>query len=212
MRQSRRGLIGSSLLLGAGLAAPALAIPHTIPMDLGPFYPNAHPADTDLDLTRIAGRPGQAKGEIMEVAGRVLDRDGKPVAGARLDIWQANAVGRYAHRGDRNDRPLDPDFQGFAALKTDAEGRYRIRTIKPGAYPAGDYMRARHIHFSVDGHDDRLITQLYFADDTLLDQDKTLLRDLRAKSPPYPESIFGKRGEAKGGTPLDGFDIVLRNG
>lgn len=212
MTMTRRQLVGTSVLAAAGLAAPALAaMEPTIPMQLGPFYPVAHKGEIDSDMAQIAGQAQPAKGDIIEVMGRVLGPDGRPVAGARVDIWQANAAGRYAHKGDDNAAPIDPGFQGFAVLKTDAEGRYRIRTVRPGIYPAGNYKRAAHIHFSVDGQNDRLITQMYFADDPWLGQDKTLLSDLYGKGAPWPAQIFGKEHKMAGATHFM-FDIMLAVG
>lgn len=129
--------------------------------DIGPFYPIQRLAEEDADLTRIAGRSNRAIGEVIEVTGRILDRHGNPVAGATLDIWQANAAGRYAHPADTSAPPLDPDFQGFAKLRTGADGEWRITTIRPGLY--GD--RTRHIHFDVAGRHHRLIAQMYFPDE-----------------------------------------------
>lgn len=210
---TRRHLVGSSFLLGAGLAAPARAeLGPTRPMDLGPFFPVAHNKDVDADLTSIEGRSGVARGEIIEVTGRVLDRDGKPVPGARLDIWQANAAGRYLHKGDTHDAPLDMNFQGFAQLKADGDGRYRIRTVHPGYYPASGYQRASHIHFMVDGDNSRLVTQMYFENDPWLAQDQTLIRDLRGKAAPWPTDIFGVKTAGAGGVPVYAWDVVLLYG
>src|SRR5690606_21546494 len=111
----------------------------------GPFYPppNQRPDDTDWDLVKIEGRVREAGGEIMHLAGRVLDRNGAPLAEALVEIWQCDASGRYHHVGDRSsDRQLDEDFQGFGTIRTDAEGRYRFRTIRPVPYPG----RTPHIH------------------------------------------------------------------
>lgn len=133
------------------------------------------PSDQDADLTVIAGKTGRADGQVIEVMGRVLNSDGKPIAGARMEIWQANTHGRYTHPSDRNTAPLDPNFEGYAVLTTDAEGRYRFKTIKPGAYPEDSGpMRAPHIHFDVVGRTNRLVTQMYFAGDTLNDTDRFL--------------------------------------
>ena len=174
MTISRRMWVGSGLLLaGASWSGrltagepPTLTSTQTI----GPFYPVARPLDQDADLTRIGSSSTPAKGQVIEVMGRVLGPDGRPIPGAKLDIWQANAAGRYAHPGDTNPAPLDPGFQGAALLTADAEGRYRFRTVKPGLYPG----RTQHIHFDVSGRSQRLITQMYFpgeagnADDVLL--------------------------------------------
>ncbi|HEY0596261.1 hypothetical protein [Sphingopyxis sp.] len=93
----------------------------------------------------------------------MMDVAGRPVPHARLEIWQANAAGRYAHPSDDNTAPLDPDFQGYASLRADAAGEYRIVTVKPGAYPGGRRgMRAPHIHFDLSGRIDRLVAQCIF--------------------------------------------------
>ena len=170
------------------------------------------PVETDADLTRLTGHAGRAKGEVIDVSGRVLDRNGIPVKGALLELWQANAAGRYAHHGDTHNAPLDPDFQGYALQITDAEGRYRFLTIKPGAYPAGEYMRAQHIHFDVRGKWDRLVTQMYFKGDPLLGQDKTLAADVGTSDvTKMPENMYGRMGAA-GATTSCQWDIVLDNG
>jgi protocatechuate 3,4-dioxygenase, beta subunit len=103
---------------------------------------------------------------LANVMGRVLNLAGEPVRNATVEVWQANTSGRYTHPSDPNPAPLDPNFEGSAILATDQEGRYRFKTIKPGAYPAGpDLMRPAHIHFQVTGRQDRLVTQMYFEDD-----------------------------------------------
>ena len=123
------------------------------------------------DLTRVDGR--EALGERIIIAGRVLDEDGRPVSGAMLELWQANAAGRYAHPGDTHDAPLDPNFRGEGRVFADAEGWYRYTTIRPGAYPWRNHKNAWrpvHIHYSVFGvgFAQRLITQMYFPGDPLL--------------------------------------------
>jgi protocatechuate 3,4-dioxygenase beta subunit len=142
-------------------AAPLLRTPDQI---LGPFYPMNRTADETKDLAESPNRPGRAKGELLRVGGQVLTLTGRPVAGARIEIWQANFLGKYRHPSDTTPVPIDPNFDGFAVLKTDRQGRYEFRTIKPGAYrtPHGD-IRPPHIHFMVDFGADRLITQMYFA-------------------------------------------------
>ena len=177
---SRRDLLrlsgASSLLWIAGRTSGAGQTTRRTPTQvLGPFYPVVKPPDQDADLTVIAGRPGRAAGQVIEVMGRILNREGKPVADARVEIWQANTHGRYTHPSDRNPAPLDPNFEGFAVLRTDAEGRYRFRTIKPGAYPEDSgAMRAPHVHFDVLGRTNRLVTQMYFAGEALNDTDRFL--------------------------------------
>jgi protocatechuate 3,4-dioxygenase beta subunit len=101
--------------------------------------------------------------------GRVLNGDGAPVAGARVEIWQANTHGRYTHPYDTNAAPLDPNFEGYGVQVTDAEGRYRFKTIKPGAYPVTeDWSRPPHIHFDVTGRVGRMVSQMYNDVDPLL--------------------------------------------
>ena len=179
-KPSRRDVL---LLAGAGTMAaglrPAAAMAQTIRRTpsqiLGPFYPVHKPLDQDADLTTIAGRTGRAAGQIIEVTGRVINRRGEPVAGARLEIWQANAHGRYTHPSDRNPAPIDPNFEGYAVLTTDSDGNYRFRSIKPGAYPEDSgALRAPHIHFDVLGRSNRLVTQMYFAGEPLNDTDRII--------------------------------------
>lgn len=179
-RLSRRDVLRlsgvGSLLWAAGRTPTAAQTMRRTPTQvLGPFYPVVKPLDQDADLTVIARRPGRAAGQVVEVMGRIMNRERKPVVGARVEIWQANTHGRYTHPSDRNPAPLDPNFEGFAVLKTDAEGRYRFKTIKPGAYPEDSgAMRAPHIHFEVLGRTNRLVTQMYFAGEPLNDTDRFL--------------------------------------
>ena len=165
---TRRHLLAGGIALGA--AAPVLAqdlldvlARSTPPQELGPFYPTVRPLDQNAGLTHLDGSGGTASGDLLDVFGTVTDQDGRPIEGARLDLWQANAVGRYMHGGDqRADLPLDPHFQGSAVLITDNEGRYRFRTIKPGIYGFGGTNRPRHIHFDISSRRARLTTQMYF--------------------------------------------------
>lgn len=165
---SRRHLIIGGAGLGA--AAPLLAqdllevLARSTPaQELGPFYPTVRPLDQDADLTRLEGSGGTATGEVIDIFGTVTNHDGRPVPGARLDLWQANAAGRYVHGGDqREELPLDPHFQGSAVLIADDQGRYRFRTIRPGIYVFGGVPRPRHIHFDIASRQARLTTQMYF--------------------------------------------------
>ena len=139
---------------------------------LGPFYPVKKPLDQDADLTVVRGKKGKAQGQIIYLKGRVLDLHRKPIVGAKLEIWQANSFGRYIHPNDTSPAPLDPHFEGYGVQKTDKEGRYKFKTIKPGSYPVpGGYIRPPHIHFSVTSSTNRLITQLYFDGDPLNEKD-----------------------------------------
>jgi protocatechuate 3,4-dioxygenase, beta subunit len=131
-------------------------------------------APGDADLT--AQGAGEPLGERIVVTGRVLDEDGRPVRGALLEVWQANAAGRYIHEGDQHPAPLDPNFTGAGRTLTDDDGRYRFVTVKPGAYPWRNHpnaWRPAHIHFSLFGRafTQRLVTQMYFPGDPLFAHD-----------------------------------------
>jgi protocatechuate 3,4-dioxygenase beta subunit len=184
---------------------------------LGPFYPVRKMPDPGGDLTHLPGKSGRAAGQVINVMGRVLDIDGKPVRQAKLEVWQANTHGRYTHPNDDNPAPLDANFEGFGVMTTDAEGRYRFKTIKPGAYPAGgDVIRPPHIHFIVSGHRDKLVTQMYFAGEPLNERDPFLhsapaaSRELLVarELPPPPELARDLEPDAR----LEVFDIVLLRG
>lgn len=128
----------------------------------------------DADLTKQSTQP--PLGERIVVAGRVIDEDGEPVRNSLIEVWQCNAAGRYAHKRDQHDAPLDPHFPGYGKLLTDEQGYYRFVSIKPGAYPWGNHSNAwrpAHIHFSLFGnaYAQRLITQMYFPGDPLLPLD-----------------------------------------
>ncbi len=145
-------------------------LPQRLTEVTGPLLGAERVAAADADLT--IGHPGEPLGERMILAGRVLDSDGRPVPDALIEIWQANASGRYAHRVDDHPAPLDPNFTGAGRCLTDSLGRYRFVTIKPGAYPWGNHhnaWRPAHIHFSLFGRafTQRLITQMYFPADPL---------------------------------------------
>jgi len=136
----------------------------------GPTFPAAPPEEADL--TRNGRVNGEPLGERIIVTGRVLDEDARPVADTLVELWQANASGRYIHKVDQHDAPLDPNFLGAGRCVTDAEGRYRFLTIKPGAYPWRNHpnaWRPQHIHFSLFGPAcaTRLVTQMYFPGDPL---------------------------------------------
>jgi len=158
-------LAGSSVAFSTKLASAEAALQRTPGQILGPFYPVGE-LTQNSDLTRISRRSGRAEGQVLNVMGRVLNLSGEPVRNAKVEVWQANAYGRYTHPSDSNPAPLDPNFEGSAVLTTDSEGRYQFKTIKPSAYPAGpDRMRPAHIHFQVSGRQDRLVTQMYFEND-----------------------------------------------
>ena len=153
---------------------PLVVMPHTLSELTGPMYghESIQPGDDDL-TTQHAGEP---LGERIVVHGRVLDEDGRPVPNTLIEIWQANACGRYIHQRDQHPAPLDPNFTGAGRTATDPQGRYKFITVKPGAYPWGNHpnaWRPAHIHFSLFGPSflSRLITQMYFPGDPLLAYD-----------------------------------------
>ena len=156
-----------------GPTKPLIALKPAL-LDIGgPVFGHEHIGETDADLTRNGRRNGEPLGERIIVTGRVLDEDARPLPRTLVEIWQANAGGRYIHKIDQHPAPLDPNFFGGGRCITDAHGRFRFLTIKPGAYPWGNHTNAwrpNHIHFSVFGHHfaNRLVTQMYFPGDPLL--------------------------------------------
>jgi protocatechuate 3,4-dioxygenase beta subunit len=192
---------------------PLTFLPHTLSELTGPAFGHERIGELDGDLTRQ--HAGEPLGERIIVSGRVLDGDGRPVRDTLVEVWQANAAGRYVHQVDRHPAPLDPNFTGAGRCLTDREGRYRFVTVKPGAYPWLNHpnaWRPAHIHFSVFGpaFATRLVTQMYFPGDPLFDHDPIFqsVRDPQARQrlvssfdleTTEPEWALGYR-----------FDIVLR--
>ena len=157
-------------------ALPLIDIPLTLTEVTGPGPAISEVPPEDADLTRNAGTGGEALGQRIIVTGQVLDEHGAPVPGTLIEVWQANAAGRYLHRSDTWPAPLDPNFLGMGRCLTDAGGRYRFLSVRPGAYPWGNHpnaWRPAHIHFSVFGPSSRarLVTQMYFPDDPLIPLD-----------------------------------------
>ena len=155
---------------------PLVPLPTTLSELTGPVYGHEVLRPLDNDLTRNAVVNGEAIGERIIVTGRVLDERGNPVRNALLEIWQANACGRYIHKLDQHDAPLDPNFTGAGRVLTDHNGEYTFTSIKPGAYPWKNHdnaWRPAHIHFSVFGESflQRIVTQMYFPGDPLLPLD-----------------------------------------
>jgi protocatechuate 3,4-dioxygenase beta subunit len=162
-----------STLLRAPAQKPIL-LPHTLTELTGPVLGEGRVSEADADLTLAPG--GEAQGQRIVVHGQVRDSDGRAVPHTLIEIWQANAAGRYQHRWDQHDAPLDPFFAGVGRVLTDSMGRYRFVTIKPGAYPWGNHpnaWRPAHIHLSLFGEQftQRLVTQMYFPDDPLFPYD-----------------------------------------
>ncbi len=165
---------------------PLIILPKTLSDTTGPAYGRGPVGELDNDLTRQ--HQGEPLGERIIVTGRVLDGDGRPVRNSLIEIWQANAAGRYIHQVDQHPAPLDPNFSGAGRCLTDDEGRYRFVTVKPGAYPWKNHYNAwrpAHIHLSLFGpaFRSRLITQMYFPGDPLFGQDPIFqsVRDPKAQ-------------------------------
>jgi protocatechuate 3,4-dioxygenase, beta subunit len=153
---------------------PLIPLAHSLSEVTGPVFGHDRVGDLDHDLTRQ--HDGEPLGERIILHGRVLDGDGRPVRNTLIELWQANAAGRYRHDVDRHPAPLDPNFGGGGRAMTDDEGRYRFITVKPGAYPWRNHenaWRAAHIHLSLFGpaFATRLVTQMYFPGDPLFVQD-----------------------------------------
>jgi len=192
---------------------PLVILPQTLSEITGPVFGYDDLKPTDNDLTRQ--HSAEPQGQRIIVAGRVVDEDARPVSGALIEIWQANAAGRYRHTKDAHPAPLDPHFTGAGRTVTGADGRYEFTTIKPGAYPWRNHYNAwrpAHIHFSLYGLGlmQRLVTQMYFPGDPLLPYDPmyTSVPDEKARARligefdwenTVPEHAIAYR-----------FDIVLR--
>ena len=202
------GMAAGLALIPGGFAGAATPTPAQVK---GPFHPVDEQSDTDMDLVMIEGHTEPAEGEVILVRGQVFDSDGVPLQDALVDVWQANVHGRYAHPRDTNTAPLDPNFQGWGLVNTDADGRYGIKTIKPGPYPlsflGGKGWRCRHIHFKVSHPtSDPLVTQLYFKGDPLLETDREIAK--------VPEElrhllIAESQTDEESGLPLFRFNLVL---
>ena len=153
---------------------PLVVLPHTLSEVTAPVFGHDEVKPSDADLTKQ--HKGEPQGERIVVTGRVLDENGRPVPNILIEIWQANAAGRYNHRVDQHDAPLDPNFTGAGRFLTDNDGRYRFMSIRPGEYPWRNHYNAwrpAHIHLSIFGHGfmQRLVTQFYFPGDPLLEYD-----------------------------------------
>ena len=197
-----------------GPTKPLIALPPALSRLAAPVYGHDDLNPSDADLTLNGRTTGEPLGERIIVTGRVLDEAGRPVPNTLVEIWQANAAGRYIHVVDQHPAPLDPNFFGGGRCLTDAQGCYRFLTVKPGAYPWGNHpnaWRPNHIHFSLFGTHfaTRLVTQMYFPGDPLLDLDPIYLsvpEEARARMVARFSLADTVEGFALGYV----FDIVLR--
>jgi protocatechuate 3,4-dioxygenase beta subunit len=219
---TRHGLSRRQILTMATVAAGGLAVSERVALAqtmkrtpgeiLGPFYPVIKRVDQGADLTTVPGKAGRARGQVIHVIGRVFNAEGQPVRGARVELWQANAQGRYTHPSDTNPAPLDPNFEGFAVQSSDGEGRYRFKTIKPGAYPAtSTWMRPPHLHFEITGKVNRVITQMYFPGEALNDKD-ILLQNIRANREGLIARVLPPTADVEPDSLIVVWDIVLDKG
>jgi protocatechuate 3,4-dioxygenase beta subunit len=204
---------------GGALALATVAIPRTARSEaalkptgqetFGPFYPVRAPQSHDTDLTHYPGRTQRARGQVIELSGRVLDTSGRPLPRAQMTVWQANAAGRYTNPVDKNPAPLDPNFLGVVSFGVAADGRYRLRTVKPGPYPEpSGTMRTPHIHFDVTHDDYRLAAQMYFPDEPLNDKD-LLLSTLKYRHRDPAAAICRRAPAREPGVMAFEWDIVL---
>ncbi|MGD1880316.1 MAG: protocatechuate 3,4-dioxygenase subunit beta [Kiloniellaceae bacterium] len=197
-----------------GATKPLIPIKQSLSELTGPVFGQESVGELDNDLTKNGRKDGAPLGERIVVCGTVVDEAGRPQPNMLVEVWQANAAGRYIHTVDQHDAPLDPNFFGGGRCVTDDQGNYRFYSIKPGAYPWGNHpnaWRPNHIHFSLFGPSlcTRLVTQMYFPGDPLLDLDPIFLGTQEAArdrlvsqfdlSLTEPEFALGYR-----------FDIVLR--
>ena len=197
-RRFLTGLAGMAAL--SGLSFPSKAL--TPRQSAGPFYPDQPLLDDDNDLTRVPGRVAPAKGAHTDLQGRLLDRNGKPISGARIEIWQCDANGRYRHTRDPSQAQPDPGFQGKGSALTDREGRYRFRTIRPVPYPG----RTPHIHVAVFTDQPRpFTTQLYVAGEPGNGED-FLYRRVPAEHRDKVTAVFAP---TEGGLLAAHWDVIL---
>jgi protocatechuate 3,4-dioxygenase, beta subunit len=197
---------------------PLVVLRHSLTELTGPLLGEGRVTEADADLTRrYSGGAvvGEAQGQRIIVHGQVRDEDGRPVPHTLVEVWQANAAGRYLHKVDRHDAPIDPHFTGAGRALTDAEGRYQFLTIRPGAYPWGNHpnaWRPAHIHFSLFGRafTQRLVTQMYFPDDPLIPHDPIMNSVSNPEIRDRMTSRFDLESTVEGYALGFEFDIVLR--
>jgi protocatechuate 3,4-dioxygenase, beta subunit len=192
---------------------PLVVLPQTLSELTGPLFGHDEVKPADSDLTKQ--HKGDPIGERIIVSGRVLDENGRPVPHTLVEVWQANAAGRYPHRVDTHNAPMDPNFSGAGRALTDAEGRYRFVTIRPGEYPWRNHYNAwrpAHVHFSLFGpaFATRIVTQMYFPGDPLLDYDPMYLCVPDEKARTRLISVFDWETTVPEFALGYKFDIVLR--
>jgi protocatechuate 3,4-dioxygenase, beta subunit len=197
-----------------GPTRPLIALKPALSALAAPVFGHDKLGATDADLTTNGRKDAEPLGERIIVTGRVLDESGRPIPDTLIEIWQANAAGRYIHKVDQHAAPLDPNFFGGGRCLTDSEGRYRFLTIKPGAYPWGNHFNAwrpNHIHFSLFGSHfaTRLVTQMYFPGDPLLLLDP-IYQGVPEKARERMIARFSINETQEGYALAYIFDIVLR--
>jgi len=204
----RKILLGAASLLSLSAASSLVSATQATPRAArGPFYPTDLPLDDDNDLAQVEGQRALARGQISHLSGRLLDLNGRPVAGARIEIWQCDANGRYRHPRDPGRQPIDPGFQGFGHTLTDEEGRYRFRTIRPVPYPG----RTPHIHVAVRlPGSPAFVTQLYVADEQGNDSD-FLYRRIPVEIRPMVTAKFSRAKDMEADLQAN-WDIILNSG
>ncbi len=205
---TRRMIAGAALFALTSCAGPVQAQTGLTPTPAqpeGPFYPRPVPAETDADLTHIAGATGPARGIPLLVTGRVLRPDGAPVPGAAIEIWQTDSQGIYQHPNEPRVAQRDTGFQGYGRVVTDAEGRYSFRTVRPIPYDR----RTAHIHLRAHppGGGAALTTQIYFPDEPENARDGLLNR---VQDPAQRQALMFRLDRDAAGTARAQFDVVLR--
>lgn len=211
---SRRDLIAAAGVGLAGLGTPVTAQPRAVTptQRIGPFYPVVAEAESRVDLTRKGSAYARAKGQVIDVSGRVLDPQGRPIGSAIVLVWQADAAGRYDHPADTARPQRDAALAGHALLRTTKEGTFHLRTVRPGAYAdlrSRSGLRTPHIHYEIIGEEGRLITEMYFPEEPLNDADPNIAEMLAAGAD--PRLLTARLDDA---TPPEGvmslrWDIVL---
>lgn len=216
MKFSRRNLLKQGSKVGINWLALQL-IGSTKPCNLtpqqteGPFYPLKFPLDDDNDLTWVTNKQQQALGEKIIIIGKIVNINCQPMKDIKVEIWQACHSGRYNHEYDLHQAALDPNFQYWGWTRTDNQGNYRFKTVKPGGYPVtSDWQRPPHIHFKVTADNGLILTtQLYFSEEQALNQkDKILQRIPQAEQPLVTTQLIKQNPS---NLRVGKFDIILKH-